>query len=456
MSGAHDTLVVMTRLPVPGRTKTRLIPALGEEGAATLQAEMTRHTLREARAVAARTGTRIEVRVEGGTPREARALFGDGDVRYLPQSDGDLGARMRSAIEHAFSTGATRVLVVGCDCPDLTATRMLDGFAALDGASIVLGPAADGGYYLLGLRSDAVQPALHAATTGIDWGTDKVLVQTLAALERAGVSVPGQLASLTDVDTPDDLPAWERWSIPPRSLTVVVAARNDAEMLRGLLPRLTRAAAEAAPNAVEVVVADGGSTDGTVEIARSAGVRVISTDGGRAAQLDAGAAAASGEALLFLHADTLPPDGFASAALRALADPEVTLGAFTFATDWDTATMRLLARNTRWRGRRFGMPYGDQGLFVRATTFASLGGFPSLPVMDDYEFVRRARRVGRVLVLPTVATTSARRWRAVGPWRWTALNVATTIAYRAGVSPDRLAEWRRAVVSRASQRHSKR
>jgi GT2 family glycosyltransferase len=161
--------------------------------------------------------------------------------------------------------------------------------------------------------------------------------------------------------------------------------------------------------------------------------------------LNAGAAAASGDALLFLHADTTLPKGFADTVLGTLADPEVTLGAFAFSTDLRTATMRLFERGTNWRASRLGMPYGDQALFMRAPTFRALGGFPDLPLMEDYELALRARRSGAVRVAADAVVTSARAWREAGVWRSMLGNRLSVAAYRLGVAPEAIAGWRRSL-----------
>lgn len=426
-------LAVLTRLPAPGRAKTRLIPALGPEGAAALQHDMTAHTLRQARLLRARTGIDVQVWFDGGSMREARAEFGR-DVTCRPQSAGDLGERIATAVHMAVAEGADRVVVIGCDCPDLGHGQLEDAFCALDAASTVIGPACDGGYYLLGLRADAPPSALPAAVMGIPWGTSTVFHSTAEALRAVGAS-PAVLPMLSDVDEPGDLAVWTEASRPARTVSVVVAALDEADRIGPVLAR-------AMLPGVEVIVADGGSADGTADIARAAGATVVPAERGRARQSNAGARVASGDVLVFLHADTLLPERFDEAVLASLAEPGAILGAFTFSTDWDTPTMRLFERGTNWRAHR-GLPYGDQAIFLRRDDFEGLGGFRDLPLMEDHDLVCRARRVGRVVMADQVAVTSARAWREHGPWRWMLLNRATALGWRAGVAADRLAAWRR-------------
>jgi hypothetical protein len=186
------TLIVFTRLPEPGRTKTRLAGALGDEGAAELHREMAERTLAVACKSAAVAGARLEIH-HTGDAEAMRRWLGD-DLYYRPQVAGDLGRRMAVAL----AAGAPAVLV-GTDCPDLTPAILAGAFAALADHDLVLGPAFDGGYYLIGLREP--RPELFA---GIAWGTDRVLAGTLAIAGDLGLTV-AQLEPLADIDRPEDL-----------------------------------------------------------------------------------------------------------------------------------------------------------------------------------------------------------------------------------------------------------
>ncbi|MBI5501535.1 MAG: TIGR04282 family arsenosugar biosynthesis glycosyltransferase [Deltaproteobacteria bacterium] len=213
---ASSTLIILTRYPVPGRVKTRLIPALGAERAAALHGELARLTLaaaREARAgwhasasheahrasgVFASAGLAIEVHHDGGDLAALAAWLGD-DVAFEPQAEGDLGHRLCHAAESAFARRSGPVVLIGSDCPQLEARHLLAAFAALAVQDVVLGPARDGGYYLIGLSRPA--PELFDQ---IPWGTDRVLARTLEILRASGRK-PVLLEQLADIDEPDDL-----------------------------------------------------------------------------------------------------------------------------------------------------------------------------------------------------------------------------------------------------------
>jgi len=197
-------LIVFTRYPEPGKAKTRLIGRLGAEGAADLHRAMTAHTLAHARAFAARGGAELEVRYEGGDEARMAGAFGGGRRCYVPQGGGDLGDRLARAVEAGFRAGAPAVLVIGSDCPGVTAGLLGRALGRLggDAGRVVLRPALDGGYYLVGLARAV--PGLFA---GIAWSTDRVLEQTIERARLAALDVR-LLKPLADVDRPEDLDAW--------------------------------------------------------------------------------------------------------------------------------------------------------------------------------------------------------------------------------------------------------
>lgn len=220
-------------------------------------------------------------------------------------------------------------------------------------------------------------------------------------------------------------------------LSVVIPTLNEAATLPATLARVQAA------KSVEIVVADGGSDDATAAIAAAAGARVVCAPRGRAQQMNAGAAQATGAVLLFLHADVLLPEDYGDWIERLLAAPGTIAGAFELAIALPDWRFRWLERSANWRSRWLRMPYGDQGLFLRAATFWDLGGFPLLPIMEDYELVRRLRQRGRVAIAPRPALASGRRWQTLGLVRTTAINQAIVLGYRLGVPPERLAAFYR-------------
>ncbi|MBX7527806.1 TIGR04282 family arsenosugar biosynthesis glycosyltransferase [Qipengyuania vesicularis] len=183
---ASPRLSIFARLPVPGKVKTRLIPALGEEGAARLYARLLVQTVEEAR----ESGLAFELRVTGGEIAAFHELLGP-DVSVVDQGEGDLGERMARVEAPA--------LLIGSDCPGVTAPLLRAAADALDDRRVVLGPANDGGYYLIGYREPV--PFLFE---DMAWSTPAVLPETLARLVARGMG-PAILPELTDIDTAEDL-----------------------------------------------------------------------------------------------------------------------------------------------------------------------------------------------------------------------------------------------------------
>jgi rSAM/selenodomain-associated transferase 2 len=220
-------------------------------------------------------------------------------------------------------------------------------------------------------------------------------------------------------------------------LAIVLPVLDEARNLERLLPELCARAPRS-----DVVVVDGGSGDDSAAVVgRHAGVRWLTGPRGRALQMNAGAGAAVGEVLLFLHADTrLPPD-FADAIAVALEDPSVVGGRFDVRFDNPGAAFRMIATMMNVRSRLSGIFTGDQAIFVRRSIFESLGGYPAIPLMEDIELSRRLKQRGRVACLRERVTTSARKWERDGVLRTILLMWTLRFLYAVGVSPARLHRW---------------
>jgi rSAM/selenodomain-associated transferase 2/rSAM/selenodomain-associated transferase 1 len=361
---------------------------------------------------------------------------------YLPQASGDLGRRMASAFADAFRSGPELAVLVGTDVPDLTAPILYHAFRQLQDRELVLGPAEDGGYYLIGLARSVFERAAPRLFSGIGWGTGAVLDQTLAAAEELALSW-SLTDRLADVDRPEDVGLWERHRLADAAasesawISVIVPALDEADHIGRALARIPR------QEDLEVIVVDGGSTDGTPELAANLGARVVAASPPRSRQLNLGAAAARGTIYLFLHADTLLPDGFADRVRQACAAASVAAGAFRLKIDSGRAGIRAVETVANLRSRYLSLPYGDQGLFVTARRFWELGGFPLMPIMEDFALVRRLSRRGRIAIVDQPVVTSGRRWERLGVARTTLLNQAMVMGYYLGVPPDTLARWYR-------------
>ncbi|MFN0246664.1 MAG: TIGR04283 family arsenosugar biosynthesis glycosyltransferase [Kofleriaceae bacterium] len=438
------TICVFAKPPVPGQAKTRLIPALGSGGAAEL-----------ARAFLLDTCAPLRCRSDANAVLASTGPLDDTLLSQLampcwPQGDGDLGARIERVLQRAL-IDAPWAIAIGGDSPGRPTTLTDDAIAALhEGVDAVLGPSDDGGFYLLGLRR--CPPGLLA---GLPWSTPQTAAATLARLESAGLRTR-VLAPWFDVDEPTDLERLDRLIangeiVAPATagvrralrVSVVMPVLDEAQRLGAALDHLV-----ALPGVAEVIVVDGGSRDTTEEIARERAVVFHAAPRGRARQQNAGAAEATGDVLLFVHADTTLPVDAISHVRRSLADPAACAGAFrtrhvvdpvgTTGTPWYAAAMRLADVRSRYTG----LPYGDQAIFARTTAFRAVGGFPDQPLMEDLELSKRLRRYGRIATVPATVDVSARRFVASPVLMTLAVNVMPLL-YRLGVSPDTLATWYR-------------
>ena len=217
-------------------------------------------------------------------------------------------------------------------------------------------------------------------------------------------------------------------------LSVVIPALNEAN-------RVVAAIQSARAPDVEVLVVDGGSRDATRELAASAGARVVSSPAGRAEQLAAGVRASCGDAIILLHADTRLPAGFHRAITSALEDDQTIGGAFRMQFEEAGWALRVVEWGVGLRVAVFGLPYGDQALFVRRRTLDAIGGIPRTPIMEDLDLVKAMRGCGRMALLDLHVTTSARRYCARGVARTLFRNAAASAARLFGVDRQRVAEW---------------
>ena len=220
------------------------------------------------------------------------------------------------------------------------------------------------------------------------------------------------------------------------SISVIIPALNEAVHIASTIKRLHGS------DIAEVILVDGGSEDSTARIAEASGAQVLHGPANRGRQQNIGARRASGSVLLFLHADTTLPDGFADQVRETLASPGVSAGAFRFRLDTRGWQMRLVEWMVALRCRLFSLPYGDQAIFVSQSTFSEAGRFANVPVMEDFDLLLRLKKLGRIALAEGTAVTSARRWLQDGVWRLTLRHQLCILGYYLQVSPQRLARWR--------------
>ena len=440
-------ICVFTKPPQAGKVKTRLNPAVGGDGAAELANAFLQDTwatvggLPWARPVIATTAV-SHVFAELGRP----------DV-WL-QGEGDLGARLERVLRRALKTSPFAI-AIGSDTPGLPRRFLEQAFSALRDADAVIGACEDGGFFLLGLRK--CPPGLLA---GIPWSQRDTFSHTLAKLKAAGLDVR-LLDAWFDVDQPQDLErlraaitagevsaprtkeTLERLAVGKRrphpvEFSIIIPVLNERECL----PR-TLAGLRGQDWIDEVIVVDGGSTDGTLEwIRQQCRVKLVASAPGRGIQLNAGAKAARGDTLVFLHADTRLPSNAGECLRSALGSPQVVGGCFCIRfDDGGPRLLSVVAAGINLRTVLTHSATGDQAIFARRSLFQDMGGFREWPLFEDVNFVGRLKRVGKFAVIRSRVTVSARRHVRCGVFRTVMLVYVLRLGFWAGISPFTLAPW---------------
>lgn len=195
-------LLLFTRYPEAGKTKTRLIPELGEDGAALLQKKLTERVACQAGLLTQHLGIEAAVHYSGGSREQMTSWLGA--MKFVEQVDGDLGQRMRAAFEQTFADGVEAAVLIGSDIPDITTDLLQQAFSSLLTKTMVIGPSQDGGYYLIGLIANQASRLLPLLFEKIPWSTGELFTTTIRRLEKAGYDIT-VLPVLRDIDLPADL-----------------------------------------------------------------------------------------------------------------------------------------------------------------------------------------------------------------------------------------------------------
>ena len=228
-------------------------------------------------------------------------------------------------------------------------------------------------------------------------------------------------------------------------ISIIIPVLNEAAIIENTLVRLQ------GNSEAEIIVVDGGSSDETVLLAKKTKVTVITeVAGGRAAQMNAGANIARGDILLFLHLDTQLPLNYQAIIRSTLSPPNVIAGAFELGIDGTAKSLRLVEIMVKLRSRFFSLPYGDQAIFLTKKVFTDIGGFPNLPIMEDFELVQRLKRRGQIAIAPVQVITSGRRWQKLGVFKTTLVNQLIILGYYLGISPTKLKNFYRGMGKKSN------
>jgi rSAM/selenodomain-associated transferase 2 len=225
--------------------------------------------------------------------------------------------------------------------------------------------------------------------------------------------------------------------------SIIIPVLNEAGQINSLIEHLRKQNHE---SSYEIIIVDGDPQGSTVGAIQDRNVTAITTDKGRGRQMNAGASAACGEILIFLHADTTLPANALEKISRALQDRDYVGGAFDLKIDSDRLFLKYISARASFRSRRNRIPYGDQAIFIRKKYFDQLGGYKEIPLMEDVDLMRRIKKDGKkIFILPDKVTTSARRWESDGALYTTMKNQILLRLFYMGISPHRLAKyyWRR-------------
>ncbi|MFG3817266.1 TIGR04283 family arsenosugar biosynthesis glycosyltransferase [Limnothrix redekei] len=475
MSYLKLTIALFVKAPELGQVKSRLAKTIGADFATEFYRSMGRDWFD--RLIAFTDCQQADIRVfyapDSGRST-VRDWLGCNDRQLAAQGDGDLGDRMARAFTTCFGQGSDRVLLVGSDSPDLPDEILTQAAEALIATGAAICPTEDGGYCLVGFRRDRYLPAIFQ---NMIWSTETVFSETIARFQSANQPV-AILPHWYDIDHATDLDRF--WQInqqnsalkraiatlakirQPIAISVIMPVLNEGERIQKTLDHLVEIAGQIP---YEVIVVDGDRSGSTLQYLPSdRPVRGITAARGRGLQMNAGAAIARGEILLFLHADTqLPTTAFTQITTTlkqtlnvgahggAPLPEDVVGGAFDLSIASSRWILQTIARVASARSRLTRLPYGDQAIFIRRSAFGALGGYPEIPIMEDVALMRSIRRRGwRIRILPDRVLTSARRWEREGVWRCTLRNWTILLAYFAGVSPWTLLAWYSPERSKAS------
>ncbi len=220
-------------------------------------------------------------------------------------------------------------------------------------------------------------------------------------------------------------------------ISIIIPVLNEAKNIRVAIDSIFPS------DNTEVIVVDGGSSDGTIEVVKNSGMILFHSQPGRAAQMNLGAKHATGDILVFLHADTRFPLGYDDLIRTTLSDSFrwerlPIAGAFALQIDDRSRHFRWIEWGIKYRSRFLKMPYGDQAIFLNAKVFDEIGGFPDLPIMEDFELMRRLQKLGSIAIIDRPVITSARRWLQQGVFKTTLINQLMILGYLMGVDRDRL------------------
>ena len=420
MKSPRNALLIFLRYPDAGKVKRRLSEEVGPERAAEVYEKLIRRTLGVAGDFKRRAPeARVVLFHTPQDPVEKLRNKFRGPWEFCPQQGKHLGARMANALRAAFATGANKAVLIGTDLSDIEATDIEGAFRNIGKKVAVLGPAADGGFYLIGTDRPIGAP-LHFST----WGTGKVFSRTARELEAGGFRIH-LAAERHDVDCKRDLDRVGSDFLFAGSVSIIIPTLAEAHKLSPLLLYLQSSLWPGD----EIVVVQGGAFEKAALRRISPSLAVVSTRKGRGIQQNAGAILSRGTILFFLHDDSVPPPEFPYLIRRACRDHHAALGCFKLRFLPSNRALGLIAAWANLRTALFKLPYGDQGLFCRKEVFERVGGFGRSYLMEDVDLAGKFRKMGQgggaISILPVPVYSSSDRYLRKGILKASLLNHST-------------------------------
>ncbi len=391
MSRHKKAIILFTRVPIPGKTKTRLMPYFTGQQCARLHTCILKDLRKECEKTDADCRVYFTPQDQGAVLKK---ILGE-KMAYFPQQGETLGEKMQRALEETLECGYESCLLFGTDIPELRGEDFAHAFRILENRDVVFGPSEDGGYYLVGMNR--IHKEVFENQT---YGHDSVLKNTLSHLEHCKLSW-GQIRKLSDLDEKEDVARFRermrtepalrkretgRYLLRNSRISVIVPVYNEETTIQILQRQLLPLRGKC-----EILFVDGGSTDRTLELLDPA-FSVMHSEKGRARQMNLGAMKATGDILFFLHSDSELPEN-PLAQIRAVMS-RYRAGCFGIAfhsRHFFMWTCRVIS-NHRVKDRK--VMFGDQGIFVDRELFFQAGMFPELPIMEDYQFSLTLKEMG--------------------------------------------------------------
>ena len=424
----NKRIILFTRYPEPGKCKKRLAKVIGDKNAAKVQLRMTLKAINVCNEyIKSHPECSLEIYYTGNGEYEMALVYGN--YLYTRQNDETLGDRMRLAIKKAKEEGIDAVIIIGTDIPFFTYEHFVDSFDAIIEKDLVIIPAYDGGYCLIGMKED--NPLIFPGN--MKWGEANVLERTLKLAKKARMKTV-IMNPMHDIDSGDDLKHLEDTDIlddlPEPIVCVIIPALNEEANIAESIVSAGKS------KGVEIIVSDGGSEDKTKTIANDLGARVIESKKGRSVQMNTAAIQAKAPILLFLHADTILPENYVYEICSILSMKNVRAGSFEIKIEGRNKALMNIEKSVNFRSRFLKMTYGDQGFFITKQVFNEIGGFPVIPIMEDYAIVKKIKKVGRMGISNFCVITSGRRWDKAGYMKTLIVNKFVFLGYKLGLNPD--------------------